>query len=57
LGRTARVALILDTGPLYASLDRSDADHPACRQLIEETKAGLKSLTSFLAVFGSNPYV
>jgi predicted nucleic acid-binding protein len=29
------VALILDTGPLYASLDRSDADHTACRQFIE----------------------
>jgi predicted nucleic acid-binding protein len=29
------VALILDTGPLYASLDRSDADHLACRSLIE----------------------
>jgi predicted nucleic acid-binding protein len=29
------MALILDTGPLYASLDRSDADHPACRSLIE----------------------
>jgi hypothetical protein len=29
------VALILDTGPFYASLDRSDADHAACRQLIE----------------------
>ncbi len=29
------MALILDTGPLYASLDRSDADHAACRQLIE----------------------
>jgi predicted nucleic acid-binding protein len=29
------VALILDTGPLYASLDRSDADHAACRSLIE----------------------
>lgn len=29
------MALILDTGPLYASLDRSDADHGVCRRLIE----------------------
>ena len=31
------MALILDTGPLYASLDRDDADHAACRRLIEES--------------------
>jgi uncharacterized protein len=29
------VALILDTGPLYASLDRSDAHYAASRELIE----------------------
>jgi uncharacterized protein len=26
-----------DTGPLYASLDRDDADHESCRRLIEAT--------------------
>lgn len=31
------MALILDTGPLYASPDRSDADHTSCRRLIENT--------------------
>lgn len=31
------MALILDTGPLYASLDRADADHPRLRRLIEES--------------------
>lgn len=35
------MALILDTGPLYASLDRSDADHAACRRLIEEAPEAL----------------
>ena len=29
------MALILDTGPLYASLDRSDAHYSVCRRLIE----------------------
>ncbi len=35
------MALILDTGPLYASLDRSDADHQACRRLIEQAQEPL----------------
>lgn len=35
------MALILDTGPLYASLDRSDAAHAACRRLIEEAREPL----------------
>jgi hypothetical protein len=35
------LALILDTGPLYASLDRNDADHASCRKLIEETEEPL----------------
>jgi uncharacterized protein len=35
------MALILDTGPLYASLDRSDADHQVCRQLIETSTEAL----------------
>ena len=35
------MTLILDTGPLYASLDRSDADYAACRRLIENTSEPL----------------
>jgi predicted nucleic acid-binding protein len=35
------VALVLDTGPLYASLDRSDADHERCRRIIEEANERL----------------
>jgi predicted nucleic acid-binding protein len=35
------MALILDTGPLYASLDRTDADHAACRSLIESADEAL----------------
>jgi predicted nucleic acid-binding protein len=29
------VALILDTGPLYATLDRDDAAHSVCRRLVD----------------------
>jgi len=35
------VPLILDTGPLYASLDRSDMHHLACRSLIETSEEAL----------------
>jgi predicted nucleic acid-binding protein len=35
------LALILDTGPLYASLDRSDQYHGACRSLIESSEEAL----------------
>lgn len=35
------MALILDTGPLYASLDRSDQYHRACRSLIESSEEAL----------------
>jgi predicted nucleic acid-binding protein len=32
------VALLLDTGPLLAAIDRSDPDHERCRQMIERTR-------------------
>jgi hypothetical protein len=35
------VALILDAGPLYASLDRNDRRHRACRRLLEEAREPL----------------
>jgi predicted nucleic acid-binding protein len=35
------VALILDTGPVYASLDRGDRDHGRCRRLIEDANETL----------------
>ena len=35
------MALILDTGPLYAALDRGDRDHARCRRLIEEAGEAL----------------
>lgn len=31
------MALICDTGPLYAAMDRADADHEACARLLIET--------------------
>jgi uncharacterized protein len=30
------LALILDTGPLFAAMDRSDADHRRCAALVED---------------------
>ena len=35
------MALILDTGPLFAALDRDDADHAACRRLLESAAEAL----------------
>ena len=35
------MALIIDTGPLYASLDRRDAYHAVCRALIDDTEEEL----------------
>lgn len=35
------MALILDTGPLYASIDRRDRDYSRCRRLIEEAAEAL----------------
>lgn len=35
------MALILDTGPLYASLDRNDDAYAACRRLIESANEAL----------------
>ena len=32
------MALVLDTGPLLAAIDRSDPDHERCRSLIESTR-------------------
>jgi predicted nucleic acid-binding protein len=31
------LALVLDTGPLYAAIDRADAYHAVCRRLLDET--------------------
>ena len=31
------MALILDTGPLYAAMDRADADHGVCADLLSES--------------------
>lgn len=35
------MALILDTGVVYASLDRDDAEHVACRRLIQAAREPL----------------
>lgn len=35
------MALICDTGPLYAAIDRSDADHEACASLLETSSEPL----------------
>lgn len=35
------MALVLDTGPLLAALDRNDPDHAACAGLVERTREAL----------------
>lgn len=35
------MALIVDTGPLFAAMDRSDPDHHACRELLESATVQL----------------
>ncbi len=35
------MALILDTGPLYAALDRRDSNHDRCRLLLESSQEEL----------------
>lgn len=43
------MALILDTGPLFASLDRDDRAHTACRRLLDEAREPLVIPTPVLA--------
>src|SRR5260221_3251454 len=35
--RATLMALICDTGPLYAAMDRADADHQACAELLADS--------------------
>ncbi|HEX9380243.1 MAG TPA: PIN domain-containing protein [Gaiellaceae bacterium] len=35
------MALICDTGPLYAAMDRADADHEACAKLLADANEAL----------------
>jgi len=35
------LALVLDTGPLYVALDRSDRNYVRCRRLVEATRERL----------------
>ncbi|MGA2455231.1 MAG: PIN domain-containing protein [Solirubrobacteraceae bacterium] len=35
------MALICDTGPLYAAMDRADTDHEACKQLLSDASERL----------------
>ena len=43
------MALVLDAGPLYASLDRHDRAHSACRRLLTEASEPLVIPTPVLA--------
>jgi predicted nucleic acid-binding protein len=47
------LALVLDTGPLYAALDQRDAYHAACRRLIESS---IEELVIPIPVLGEVDY-
>jgi predicted nucleic acid-binding protein len=56
------VALVLDTGPLLASIDRGDAQHQACVRLLESTvetllipSPVLSELDYWLGAYGGPP--
>jgi predicted nucleic acid-binding protein len=47
--RSPPVALVVDSGPLYAYVDAADPDHDACRALLEESSGPLVVPTMTIA--------
>ncbi len=46
------MVLVVDTGPLLATADRSDRDHAACRQLLESDEGPLVTTAMVIAEAG-----